>query len=276
MNNDNTLKLISLIIFTLLANYSILLAQSKSEDSWAFGNEEFLEYTVSYHWGLIWIDAGMVDFKAKAINYNREEAWHFFSTGKSFRKFDWFFKVRDTFEVVSYNKGLKPIKFKRHTHEGAYVIYNDYHFEHEKNRVLAISEETKKARKMDTIPITSKTLDVLTATYLTRSMDFDEMTINDTIGIEMILDGSVFTLPIVFQGHDTIKTRDGENYNCIIFSALLEKGTMFRAGEQIFVWVTDDKNKIPVLIEAKITVGSIKVFLSDFKNLKHPLSSIVR
>jgi hypothetical protein len=270
-----SLKLLAILLLMLFASNSKIMAQNKNENSLAFGDEEYLEYTVSYHWGLIWIDAGTVDFKAKAIRYNEENAWHFFSTGMSFRKFDWFFKVRDTFEVISSAKDLKPIKFKRHTHEGGFVIFNDYTFDYQNLSVKAISEETRKARSIDTIPITSKTLDVLTATYFARSMDFKNMKLKDTLGIEMILDGIVFTLPIVFHGYETFKNRGGETYNCIKFSALLEKGTMFRAGEQLFVWVTNDKNRIPVMIEAKITVGSIKVYLSEFKNLKHPLHSVV-
>ncbi|MDO8896940.1 MAG: DUF3108 domain-containing protein [Bacteroidales bacterium] len=274
-NFSLSLKLLSILFLLLFAGISKSTAQSKIENSWAFGDKEYLEYTVSYHWGLIWIDAGKVDFKAKAIRNKDENAWHFFSTGMSFRKFDWFFKVRDTFEVISSYKGLKPIRFKRHTHEGGYVIFNDYTFDHQNLSVTAISEETRKARSIDTISITSKTLDVLTATYFVRSIDFKNMKMNDTLGIEMILDGVVFTLPIVFHGYETYKNRDGKKYNCIKFSALLEKGTMFRAGEQLFVRVTNDKNKIPVMIEAKITVGSIKVNLSGFENLKHPLNSMV-
>ncbi len=274
-NFSLSLKLLSILFLLLFAGILKSTAQSKIENSWAFGDEEYLEYTVSYHWGLIWIDAGKVDFKAKAIRNKDENAWHFFSTGMSFRKFDWFFKVRDTFEVISSNKGLKPVRFKRHTNEGGYVIFNDYTFDHQNLSVAAISKETRKARSIDTISITSKTLDVLTATYFVRSMDFKNMKMNDTLGIEMILDGVVFTLPIVFHGYETYKNRDGKKYNCIKFSALLEKGTMFRAGEQLFVWVTNDKNKIPVMIEAKITVGSIKVILSGFENLKHPMNSMV-
>jgi hypothetical protein len=40
------------------------------------------------------------------------------------------------------------------------------------------------------------------------------------------------------------------------------------------VWVTDDENHVPVRIESQILVGSIKVDMTGFKNLRYPLSVV--
>lgn len=241
----------------------------------AFGNGEQLAFTVSYHWGFIWLDAGLVDFNATKMAGEKSEYWKFFSTGKSFRKFDWLFKVRDTFEVKT-TETLFPIHFRRHTHEGGYIIFNDYHFNRENKEVYTYSYETKKPAKRDTLKLKNGATDVLTATYITRSMDFNQINIGDTIPIPMILDDIVFSLPIVFLGKEIFTTPDKQRFRSIKFSVRLEEGTMFSAGEELFVWVTDDDNKLPLMIEAKITVGSIKVYLSSYKNLAHPLTSLVQ
>ena len=39
------------------------------------------------------------------------------------------------------------------------------------------------------------------------------------------------------------------------------------------VWVSDDANHIPLRIESPITVGSVKVDMKGFQNLRHPLQS---
>ena len=41
------------------------------------------------------------------------------------------------------------------------------------------------------------------------------------------------------------------------------------------IWVTDDENHIPVRIETPIIIGSIKVDLDAYENLRHPLSSLI-
>jgi hypothetical protein len=40
------------------------------------------------------------------------------------------------------------------------------------------------------------------------------------------------------------------------------------------VWVSDDKNHIPLRIESPITVGTVKVDMMGYKNLRYPLTSL--
>lgn len=264
-------KIAFLILFVQTIGLTAVSAQPKAE-RWAFGDGEHLEFTVSYNWGFVWIDAGMVDFKARKQIQDEGFNWYFISTGQSFRKFDWLFKVRDTFEVKT-TDALVPIRFRRHTYEGGYIIYNDYEFNQKKKEVYTFTFETKKTPYHDTLRIYNNATDVLTATYITRSLHFDHYQVGNTILIPMILDDIVFELPIVYLGKEIFTTRKNERFNSLKFSVRLEEGTMFRAGEELFVWVTDDANKLPLMIEAKITVGSIKVHLNHFENIAHPLQS---
>jgi hypothetical protein len=55
----------------------------------------------------------------------------------------------------------------------------------------------------------------------------------------------------------------------------LVKGSVFNGGEKMVVWVTDDANHIPVRIETPLVVGSIKVDMVSFENLRYPLSSLI-
>jgi hypothetical protein len=57
---------------------------------------------------------------------------------------------------------------------------------------------------------------------------------------------------------------------------MLVEGTIFSGGEDLTVWVTDDKNKIPVLIKAKILVGSVKGVFQSAENLKFPLTARIK
>jgi len=47
-------------------------------------------------------------------------------------------------------------------------------------------------------------------------------------------------------------------------------GEVFADKYPMYVWVTDDQNHIPVLASSKIIVGSIKIELSSYRNLKNP------
>ncbi len=252
---------ISLVIF--FSSFQQTIAQQCVKQPYAFKPGEKIVYEVSYNWGLIWIDAGEVDFSAELTTYQSEPAYHFYSTGRSYRHYDWLFKVRDTFEVIN-SLNMRPITYRRHTLEGGFRINNRYDFKATENVVFARMEETRRAYSERLIPIDECTIDVLTATYVARSMDFGHMKAGDTTGFSIILDGRVFILPIVFLGKEIFTDRSNRKHNTIKFTAVLEKGSMFRSGEAVTVWVSDDHKKIPLLIEAKITVGSIKVHLKSY------------
>lgn len=171
--------------------------------------------------------------------------------------------MRDTFEVYSQRANLQPLFYRRHTLEGGFRIHNKYHIEPNSNVAFAQLDETRKGVRADTIEITKCTYDVLTATYVARSINFKNYLPGDTITLQMLLDGRIFELPVVYMGNERIENRDGESWDCILFSARLDRGSMFRPGEELLIWVSDDEHKIPIMMEAKIAVGSIKIYLKS-------------
>ena len=90
----------------------------------------------------------------------------------------------------------------------------------------------------------------------------------------MIIDGKIYPLYIRYLGKENIRTHDGkQQYKCIKFSVLLVEGTIFKGGEDMNIWVTDDENKIPVLVESKILVGSVKAYLNTTQGLRNPTTA---
>ena len=91
----------------------------------------------------------------------------------------------------------------------------------------------------------------------------------------MFLDNEVFNMYIRYHGKETVKTKYGK-FKAIKFKPLLIKGTIFEGGEKMTVWVSDDENHIPLRIESPITIGSVKIDMMGYKNLRYPLTSLVK
>ena len=51
---------------------------------------------------------------------------------------------------------------------------------------------------------------------------------------------------------------------------------IFKEGQEMTVWATDYANKLPVYIEAPIIVGSVRVELESFSNLRNPMDAKVK
>lgn len=90
----------------------------------------------------------------------------------------------------------------------------------------------------------------------------------------MYLDDEIYHLYIRYMGKEKVKTKYGK-FNAIKFKPLLVKGTMFEGGEKMTAWVTDDANRLLLRVESPISVGSIKVDMMSYKNLRYPLKSLV-
>lgn len=241
-----------------------------------FKSGEKVTYRAVYNWGFIWVNAGDVEFLVRDTTYMQQPALHLVSRGWSLKKYDWIFKVRDRFEAIVHPTTLKPFWFERDTYEGGFEAYNRYIYKHDENILDIISHTSDRPYKRDLLPIKDCTFDVVSAIYYCRTLDFDKYKKGDKIPITIAIDDEVFELFLRYKGKEQLKTSDGTVFNTIRFSALLVEGTIFKGGEDLEVWVTDDDNKVPVLVEAKILVGSVKAVLTGMEGLKHPVTSIVK
>jgi hypothetical protein len=257
---------------------SLFFAEVNSQcfdTNFAFQENELIEYEVFYNWGFIWLNAGYVDFKVRPGSYIGRPVYHLDAWGSSHKNYDWIFKVRDRYQCYLDRETLRPLWFLRENYEGGFEVNYRYFFDQDKHKVYAHTQNSDRPFKKDTVDISSCTFDVLSVVYFCRNLDFSKMNPGDSIPLSSILDREVFDLYVRYLGRENITTKDGKTYRCIKFSALLIEGTIFKGGEDLFVWVTDDLNRIPVLVEAKIIIGSVKAYLESMQDLRHPVTSLL-
>jgi len=90
-----------------------------------------------------------------------------------------------------------------------------------------------------------------------------------------VIDDKVFNIYIRLMGREVVENKDGNRYNCLKLSAKMVEGTIFKGDEDVMVWITNDDNHIPIYIEAKILVGTVKAYLHETKGLRNPMKSLV-
>lgn len=268
-----TRLIISILLFAAVFSSSHKTAAQCIDRNFAFSGGEEAYYDVYYNWGFFWLHAGEAYFKANNSTFEGKPAYFLDSYGSSLKKWDWFFKVRDTYQAYVDTATLRPFFFIRQTSEGGHEVNNRLRFDHENNRVFASTQNSKKPLKHDTLQLPSCAYDVLSMIYVARNLQYANYEIGDKIPISCIIDGELYDLYIRYGGKETIVTRDKVAYNCIKFKPLLVEGTIFSGGEDMTVWVSDDDNRIPVLVEAKVLVGSIKAYLKTAKGVRNPVKS---
>jgi hypothetical protein len=182
--------------------------------------------------------------------------------------------VRDRFQGYVEAESLTPVWFSRKTYEGGYEVNNAYTYDWEDGLVISDTENSKRSRTVDTLLIEPCTFDVLAAIYYARSLDFDGRLPDEKIPLRFLIDGQFYDLFIRYLGREVKENRDGRAYQCHKFSAMLVEGTIFKGGEELVAWVTADANKIPVMVEARILIGSVKAYLTGYENLVEDLQPV--
>ena len=232
----------------------------------AFQNGEYLSFTVFYSVMGLYVNAGNASFSLTQDHLNDKAVYHVVGLGNSNSSYDWIFKVRDRYETYFDTATLQPYKFIRNVDEGGYKTIENVNFNQEANTAVSLN---------GTYKVPGCIQDVMSAIYYARNIDFNQYKPDDKIPFDMFLDNEIYHLYIRYLGKEKIKTRFG-TFNAIKFRPLLVKGTIFAGGEKMSVWVSDDPNHIPVRVESPIVVGTIKVDMMGYKNLRYPLSSQVK
>jgi len=231
----------------------------------AFQAGEQLTYKVYYTLAGVYAAAGECTFNTMLEHFEGKPVYHIVAEGKTYPFYDKFFRVRDKYESYIDTGSLQPYKFIRNVDEGGYKTYENVTF------VKAAHTAITNA---GVFPVPNCVQDVLSASYYARNIDFNHHKPGDKIYFDMFLDRQVYHLYVRYLGKETIRTKYAK-FRTIKFKPLLVHGTMFEGGEKMTVWVTDDPNHIAVKIESPITVGKVAIEMSEHKNPRWPLSSMV-
>lgn len=264
---NRTIYLFTIMATVLLVSFTPVPPAPESDfcgiKNTAFKAGEVVTMKVYYTLGA-YIGAGEATFSTTLERYNGRPVYHFVGEGKSYSFFDNFFKVRDRYESYVDTATMLPMKFLRNVDEGGHKIYNNVTFNQNSNTAVSTNGVFK---------ITDCMQDVVSAMYYARNINFDKYRPNDKIPFDMFLDDEIYHLYIRYMGRETIKTKYGK-FKAIKFKPLLVKGTMFEGGEKMTAWVSDDPNRLLLRVESPISVGSVKVDMMGYKNLRYPLTSL--
>ena len=249
------------VILVIFIFHSIPLCAQEEKSNPAFTNGEELYYKAYYKLGFIWIYSGDVHFSASSIKFHDKDVYQFISTGRSLAKYDWLYKVNDRFESFAEKNSYYPLMFERNTHERNNFSHNHYLFDYSTKKIYTETENESQSKTIDTIDFTKGTMDVLSAIYYCRNLDYANMEPDKNIPLKMVINNRIYDLFIHYLGIENIKNREKQEYSCYKFSIRLVEGTIFKGGEELVVWLSKDDLRRPLLVSSKVVIGSVKAYL---------------
>ena len=225
----------------------------------SFREGEELSYRLKY--GILSAAEGVLKVEKSNLMFDNQPVFHLIAHGKTAGAFSVFYTVDNRYDSYINKKTFLPYYYTENIREGKYRRNDKISFD-QKARTISGNKGNFKGA--------DQTFDLLSAYYFARNLDLSSVKIGDTFKLNYFLSDEVTSLGITYVGKERIKTPMG-TFDCLKFNPEIAPGRIFRKDSKLYLWVTDDGNRIPVKARVEIIVGSVTLELTDAKGLKYPL-----
>lgn len=255
-----------LLILTLILAGFIAKDGMRSVPNDSFSSGEVLKYKV--HYGVITAAEAVIDVSPNLHYVNNRPCYRATVTGKTNSSFDFFIRVRDTWQSYIDTAAIVPQRSYRSIEESNYRKRETVNFDHYRNTALVETKKKNRAKETESYKIPDNVQDIVSGFYYLRTLNYDKMQVGDKLSLRGFFDEENFNMQVTFKGREVVSTKAGD-IRAIKLTPKMPKNKLFNGEDAITVYLSDDKNKIPVLIQAEMLVGSVKINLYEYKNLKH-------
>ncbi len=249
-----------LLILFFAATVSVAFCQEvASIVTPVFKEGEQLSYKLKY--GFFTAAEAHLAVEATDKKFDGHAAYHIVADGKTAGAFDVLYKTRNRYETYVDQSTLLPYFYTENRREASYRHTDNVTFNHNDEKITAAK---------GVFPFKGKVFDFLSAYYFSRSIDVSKLKVGDTFDLKYFLEDGVHTLSITYVGKEKVDSNIG-TFNCLKFNPTIIPGRVFRKDSKLYLWVTDDNNRIPLKAHVELVVGSLTMDITNAKDLKYPL-----
>lgn len=202
--------------------------------------------------------------------YNNKSVFLLQNKSKTVAKYEWIIKANDYYASYIDKATMKVERHIQKTFVDDYYTNYEYRFDHSRKKLYVSIENSDTKRYLDTLNLNPCLHDLLSAVYYSRNIDYSKLKVDEKISLPVIQDTDIHKIYYRYLGKETINIKKKRKLNCIKIASLLVETLVFKAGEKMIVWLSDDKNKVPVLMESDLWIGKISVRIVEYEGLRYP------
>ena len=256
-------------IFTLLALFICLGTASFAQTlpylaSPTFQAGEVLKYKLKY--GIMSAATGTLSVQKSKHSFGVQDPIHLHAFGQTSGAFSAFYTVKNQYDSYINKDNYLPILYTENIRENNYRRVEYATFDHTTRKVSG--------KKGTFSSPTMQTFDLVSAYYFSRNLDFSSLSKGDKFKITYFLNDEIAQLGVEYVGIEKVKSVLGE-LECIKLSPEISPGRIFKKNSRLYLWVTNDGNRIPVKAQVDILIGSVTMELVSADGLKYPLGKRV-
>ena len=232
-----------------------------------FSIGEQMEYKV--HYGFVNAAEAVMKIKPHYEKIQGNECYGIVIEGRTVGMFSLFMRIRDEFGTYIDKDLIVPRKFYRKIEENKYRKHEivDFDIENKKATVNNYDDEKEQWKTPEEFETYKNAQDLVSGYYYLRTLDFDQYAKGDTIDIKVFFDDESSNFQLIYLGRESVKTKIGK-YNSIVISPIMPENKLFDGRDAVKVWISDDRDKIPLKVKAKMFIGAVEIDIKKYKRGK--------
>lgn len=225
----------------------------------AFAAGEKLHYKVIYKG--ITVGHSLIEIKDGPL-VNERPTLKYVSTAKSTKFFDAFFKVRDENVSTVDKQSLFSVAFDQNLREGRYRAERHHTFDYQQRKFISLEKKKGKTKNKEGT-LEAPIHDVLSALYSVRTRDLAP---GRDFTLSIFRNNTGKPLPVIIGPEPKVLKTVLGKVSCLRVEPMIQGDSLFKSKDnKLVAWMTNDEKKLPVLMEAKISVGLIRVKLDKWE-----------
>lgn len=239
----------------------------------SFGKGEQLEYKVNF--GFLNVGKAITRIDDRVHSINSKPCYKIDAFGSTSEWMTWVAKVDDNWGAYLDTTTLSTQISYRKLKENNYRLDELSSFDHESHKVTVKvkNKETGIYEEKNKYDIPHNAKDLVGGFMLLRQIDFARLQKGDTVTISGFFEDTSYYLKVMYKGKETIHTKIGK-IPCNVMIPIMPDNKLFDGANSITCWISDDGNKIPVKIQAKMFIGHTGLELVSFRGLRNQIKII--
>ncbi len=238
----------------------------------AFKAGETLKCNLYFNWKFVWVRAGNASLIIRDTLFDGKKAMSMSLLSSTNSRADKFFKMRDTLTTV-FTPDMRPIYYRKASEEGKRYYLNQVWYDYSNPDSIKISQSYRRDKEnVQTRTDYSATpvYDMMSLLAYARTIDFSSMKVGQRLSYPVATGKRIEPQYLIYRGKIVSESDKDIKYNCIKVS-LVEYDKKGRERSIINFHVTDDENKLPILLDLTLNFGSAKAKLSSYQGLLYPI-----
>jgi hypothetical protein len=270
-----------ILILTIFAALALPAgAQIRNQSTTPFGAGEELVYNVSYRAALIPpINIMRVSMRTFEEATGGARQYHIVGNGRTTGAAKGIFTLNDTYHTWLDGGTLLPARTTSDIREDDYRFTATYTYDWRAMRVSNVRRNQRwdADRRASYLLPGPDSGDALSLLYRLRAIDTGSMRPGEASTLHLVLEEDSKPIVLKFVGRERVKIRRLGTFRALKFTCTMatSDGSTYEEGMMLTAWVSDDANKIPLLIESPIRVGRVSVTLAEGFRAIHPMTSRV-